>query len=134
LVAAVGDHAVDRRRPAQDPAASYGYPAAVEMGLGFADITPAKAVIASHDGCRCRHFDQHVVIATTRLDQQHAGARVLAEPVGQHTTGRTSADDDEVIGFCVGHCVKIHPDIQDDSIIIDSLTSQIVISSDDRKV
>ena len=36
---------------------------------------------------------------SARLDEQHARAAVLAQPVGQHASGGAPADDDVVVSF-----------------------------------
>jgi len=91
------------------------------MRFGLADITPAEALIACCDGCRCRHLDEQIGIAAACLDQQHAGVGVLAESMGQHTASRTSTDNNEVIGFSVGHSVRIHLVSRNDSTTAESL-------------
>ena len=81
-VTPVGDHPVDRRSASQNLATRGCYLAAVEMGFGFADITPVEASVARGDRCRRRHLDYQLSIVAARFDQKHSGARILAESIG----------------------------------------------------
>jgi hypothetical protein len=44
-----------------------------------------------------RNVDQRIEIAAAGFEQQHAGVRILRQPVGKHTTGGATADDDVVV-------------------------------------
>ena len=92
------DHAVDRGRSA--PAAAAGPPqlAVVQVGLGLGPEAPVvRPLLADQPADPGRHLDHEGVVAAARLQQQHLGRRVLAEPVGEHAARRACADDDVVV-------------------------------------
>ena len=104
-VAAHVDHAVDRGRAAQHLAARAVEPAAVQVGLGLGLETPVVARHVHRDGERGRHLDEDAAVAAPRLEQQHAGAHVLAQAVSQHAAGRAGADDDVIEALLHGRNV-----------------------------
>ena len=91
------DHAVDRRAPAQHLAARVDEAAPVEARLRRRLHHPVGAGVA--DAVEVAHRDVHpvVVVAAAGLQQEHAGAGVLGEPVREHAARRARAHDDVVV-------------------------------------
>ena len=98
-VAAHVDHAVDRGRAAQHLAARTVDAPAVQIGLGLGLEAPVVALHVHGDRERGRHLDEDAAPAAACLEQQHADALVLAQPVGQHAAGRAGADDHVIEGL-----------------------------------
>ena len=71
--------------------------AAVEMGLGLGLVAPVVAGHVHRDREGARHLDEHRAVRAAMLEQEHAVAAVLAQPMGEHATGRAGADDDVVV-------------------------------------
>src|SRR5262249_13084163 len=92
------DQAVDRAGTAQHPATNprVRYTAARCIGL--------SAVAPRVGGAGLEHaggdVDEGAGVSTSGLEQQHPGARILREPIGQDTAGGAGSDDDVVP---VGH-------------------------------
>eukprot|EP01035_Chromulina_nebulosa_P030178 gene30179-40082_t len=89
------DHRVDRRRPADHPAARILQAAAVQTGHGLGLVHPVGARIADRKQVADRDVEPDPVVVAAGLQHQHAVARVRAEPVGQDAPGRSRADDDD---------------------------------------
>ena len=93
--------AVDGARTAQQAAARHRQAAAVGRGLRFGAVQPVGRRI----GDQLRVADRDVrprIAGRSRLQQQHAVARVGRQPVGHHGAGRAGADDDVIVGLHVG--------------------------------
>ena len=84
---------VGRRAPAHDPSSRQWDP---PVQLDVSAVTPVMA------DRRLRRVDNvgwqgvHVPMIGARLNQHHPTTGVLAQAGGEHTTGRTPADDDNV--------------------------------------
>ena len=96
-VAAHMGHGVDRRRTAQHLAAQGLDPPVVEIGLGLGVVAPIVAPVGPQLADAKRNMDEGIAVARACLDQQHRCRRVLAQPIGEHATRRTAADDDVII-------------------------------------
>ena len=98
-VAALEDHAVDGARPAQHLAARVVDPAPVHEGLGLGLVPPVIEAVADRERQGRRHVDVDVPqrVVAARLQHQHPGPRVRAEPVGQAAAGRAPTDDHVVV-------------------------------------
>ncbi len=96
-VAAHVEHAVDRGRAAEQPAAGQVEGAVVEIGLGLGDVTPVVLGVQHGAQEAQRHPHIGMVVLAPGLDEQDLAALVLAEPRGQNAAGRTGADDDVVV-------------------------------------
>ena len=102
-VAAYVDHAVDRGRAAHDLAARAGDAAAAEIRLRFRPITPVIKRHGTGIGQRRRHLNKRPDVAAAIFQDQHPMAAGLRQPMGQHRTGGSGADDDVVEGRRAGH-------------------------------
>jgi hypothetical protein len=98
-LAAHVDHAVDGRTAAQHAAARIAQRAAVEPGFDGGAIQPVGARVADAMQIAHRNMYPVIVIASARLQQQHARVRIGAQAVGQHAAGRTRAHHDIVERF-----------------------------------
>ncbi len=96
-IAARVDHAVDGRGPADNAAARLGDPAAAEPRLGHRLETPIVGRRGQQPINRERHVDLPAATVGPGLDQQNLDGRIFAQARGNRTTGRTGADDDEVV-------------------------------------
>ncbi len=83
-VAAGVDHAVEDRRAAQGLAARIVDAAAVEGRLRLAPIAPVEGRVAEQEAVAGGHPHEQAVGAAARLDDQHSGGFILAQPGGQH--------------------------------------------------
>ncbi len=94
---AVVDHAVDRTAAAHHLAARKVENPVVQLFLRRRDIGP-RVCTGQHDGQQpAGRTDQRAAVALAGLDQQHLHRGVLAEPRGEHATGRAATDDDVVV-------------------------------------
>ncbi len=98
-VAALEDLAVDARRATQDLAPGVIDPAAVHERLGLGLVLPVVPAAADRERQRRRHVDEHVeaVVRPAGFEDEHAGARIRGQPVGQDRSGGSAADDHEVV-------------------------------------
>ena len=99
-LAAHEGHAVDRAGAAKQPAARHRKLAAVGVGLGLRGVEPVGRRVGQQPGVADRDARPGMA-GGTRLEQQHAVARVGRQPVGHHRPGRTGADHDVVVGLDV---------------------------------
>src|SRR5579862_1954593 len=90
------DQAVDRRRAADHPAPRVDDLPPGGAGIGLGAKLPGQRVVVEHLEEPGGDVNKRVPIAAARLDQQHLGAGVFAQPVGQHAARRTRADDDVI--------------------------------------
>ncbi len=90
------DHAVDRAGAAEHPAARIEDGPAVDTGVGLGRVAPGQHRMVEQFHIAGRNVNQRVAVARPRLDQQHPGRRVLAQPVGQNAPRRPGADDDVI--------------------------------------
>ncbi len=90
------DEAVDRARAAQATPARIEDGAAGGAGIGLGAKAPARGRMVQELGEAGRDMDQGVPVAPARLDQQHLGAGVLAQAIGENAAGRAGADDDVI--------------------------------------
>ncbi len=99
-VAALEDHAVDAARAAEHLAARVIDAPAVHVRLRLGAVAPVVEAIADRERQRRGHVDVDVpaVVRPSRLQHEHAGARVLAQAVGQHASRGAAADDHVVVG------------------------------------
>ena len=110
-LAAHVDHGVDRRRAADHLAARIVQRAAVEAGHRFGLEHPVGARIADREQVTDRDVIPDPVVAAAGFEQQHAIARIGAEPVRQHAARRARADDDVIVfafdRFGFGHSILL---------------------------
>ena len=99
------DHAVDRTRAAQHPAAgNFDAPPARAL-VRLRGVAPVDGRVVDHLGDADRHARPEEVRAFgTRLEQQHPPGAALRQPAGDHRAGRTCTNDDVVIGRVARHC------------------------------
>ena len=102
MAARIG-HGVDRRRAADDAAAGAFEAAPAGRRLGLGEIHPIVLALQQQARPAERDLDPRIAIPAAGFDQQHPLALVLAQPVGQHATGRSGADDDGVVTALAGH-------------------------------
>ena len=90
---------VDRARPAQHLAAREEDRPVVDARPRVGRVAPVEARILEglQEPDRCPDIGMRV--RAPGLQHQHADARVLRQPVGQHAAGRAGADDDVVPGL-----------------------------------
>ena len=74
-------------------------PPAVHERLGLRDILPAELRVSHRVRQGRGHVNEEAVVPGTGLDQQDCGGTVFAQAVGQHTAGRTGANNDVVKGL-----------------------------------
>ena len=72
---------------------------AVHEGLGLGGILPTELRVSHRVGQGRGHVNEEAVVPGTGLDQQDCGGTVFAQAVGQHTAGRTGANNDVVKGL-----------------------------------
>ena len=101
-------HGVYRGAPADDPGANAFQDAAVGLRFGLGVITPVvmplvDELLHPHQ----RHLDPRVVVHAAGLEHQNPDIGILGQPVGQHATRRSRADD-YVVEFLPGH-LKLLP-------------------------
>ena len=96
ILAADDDEAVDRRRPAQDPAARPVDATAAHGGFGLGLETPVDPVVPHRLAVADGQMDPEALVAGAGLDERDPVASALAETVRQHATGRAGADDNEI--------------------------------------
>src|SRR5262249_26122660 len=84
-------------RAAQHLAAARFDGASVEIGLGLGNKSPVEHVPLVELTHAERDVDVGMPVAPAGFDQQHLGACILAQPVGEHAAGRAGADDDVVV-------------------------------------
>jgi hypothetical protein len=66
-------------------------------------IAPVEHVVFVHLAHAERDVDERIDVAPAGFDQEDARCAILAEPIGQHATGRTAADDHVVVAFARIH-------------------------------
>ncbi len=100
-VAALEDHPVDRAAAAEDLAARVVDPPVVHVRLGIGLVLPVVEPVADRERQRRGHVHQRVEagVRVPRLEDEHRRARVRAQPVGQRTARRATADDDVVVAL-----------------------------------
>ena len=100
-------HVVDARRAAQHLAARHHHPALGQPAAGTAGVGgvhPVGLGVQLQRRHRCRHQFLGRRWAA-RLDQRHAYGRILGQPRGDHRTGRSCSDDDDI--ELLGHPVRL---------------------------
>ena len=90
------EHAVDRARAAQRPAARAGNAAVGHALLRLHLEVPVELLVVQQLGEAGRDVDPHRLVARARFEQQYLDARVLAQPAGQHAARRAAPDDDVI--------------------------------------
>ncbi len=88
-------HAVDRGRAAQHLAPRPFDAPPVQPRLRRGLVVPVRRLMPVGNPRQQRDAEERVAVAAPGLDQQDRSA-VRAEPVGEHASGRTGADDDVV--------------------------------------
>ena len=98
-VAALEDHPVDARGAAEHLAPRVADATAAHERLWFALVLPVVEAVAARQHQGGGHVDQYVppVVGPSGFEDEHAGGRVGAQPVGQHGARRAAADDHEVV-------------------------------------
>ena len=91
------EHAVDRARSPESPAARDGDPPPVDVVLGLGLEAPVVAAIVHQLGEADRDRDPGACVLAARLQQQDALGGVLGESIGEHASGRAGTDDDVVV-------------------------------------
>ncbi|KAG0164910.1 hypothetical protein DFQ30_009234 [Apophysomyces sp. BC1015] len=91
------DHAVDRRRSAEYPAARVDQRAPIQARLSHCLVQPISARIADAIQITDWNMDPVVIVFSACLQQQHPGVGVGREPVRQHTTGCARAHYNVVV-------------------------------------
>ena len=101
-VAALEDHPVDARRPAEHLAAGVEHPAAVHVGLGVGPVLPVVEAVADRDRQRRRHVHERVdpPVGVAGLEDQDAGAGIGGDAVGERAAGRATTHDHHVVPVC----------------------------------
>ena len=90
-------HAVNGRRSAEHAAARLMNHPIIQKRFRLGSVLPVESRTLDGSSERRRHLDTPIVVLGARLQKQHRAARVLREPIGQDTSGRACAHDDEVI-------------------------------------
>ncbi len=96
-LAAHADQPVDRAGATERLAARPVDPSPVHPGIGLGMEAPVVARVEHRFRVPDRNVDPRVVIRWPGLEQQHRVPAVGREPVGEHATGRSRADDDVVV-------------------------------------
>src|SRR6202041_1725931 len=97
------DHAVDRRRAAQNLAPRTGDAPAAEMRLGLGFLSPIIGIGVHGNRQRRRHLDEDRAITSAVFKQKHTRAAVFSQPIGEDAARRTGPDD------YVVESLAIHP-------------------------
>ena len=99
-VAPLEDHPVDAARSPEHLASRVVDASSAHVGLRLGLVLPVVPAPTDRVGERRGHVDEHVpqVVGAAGLQDQHLVGRVGREPVGEHTAGRTAADDHVVEG------------------------------------
>ncbi len=121
-VAAHIGHGVDRRAAANNLAAGAFDLAPVEARLMLRIVVPVEPTLRHYTAPAQRQVDPRVAIPTTRLDQQDAYRRVLAQSAGQRTTGGTGADNDVVVRPTGGRDAQVPPRSDDPGCMVTVFT------------
>ncbi len=97
-VAALEDLAVDAAAAAEDLAAGVEDAPPVHERLGLRLVAPVVEPAADREGQRRGHVDERIEapVRAARLQHEDPGVRVLRQAVGQHRSGRATANDDDV--------------------------------------
>src|SRR5699024_6607096 len=90
-------HAVDRRRAAECTAARRIHLALVQTRLWLGMIVPVEVLRVDRVTHARRHVDHPGVGARAGFQQKHARTGVVAQAVGEHTTGGTGADNNVIV-------------------------------------
>ncbi len=107
VLAAHIKEAVDRARSAQHLAARLKYLPPAEARFWFGLIHPVDGLLLEQLCVAERHVNPDVGIPWARFQQQHGVFTAGAQAIGEHTAGRTRADDDIVefgSAVIVVHC------------------------------
>src|SRR6266511_1770149 len=92
VTAHVGHH-VDRGAPAEHLPAHRLDPAIVQPGLGFRVVTPVEHPVLPELAEPDRDVDQGIRVAPAGLQEQDADRWIGGEPIREHATRRSRADD-----------------------------------------
>ena len=87
---------VDRARPAEDLAARPHHAPSAQFGERLGLELPGKAGVVDVAVKAGRDMDPRVLVLAAGFEQQDARARIVAQPVGQHTPGRPGPDNDVI--------------------------------------
>ena len=93
-IAADKDHAVDRRRAADDLATGADQPPPAKAFFRLGEIPPVIGFHVHGIGQRRRHLDERPGIAAAKLKHQHPRFAIFRQTVGQCRARRTRSDDD----------------------------------------
>ena len=96
VLAADRNQPIDRARSAEHATARPVDPASVHVGIGLGVELPVDEWVPHRAAVSDRQLNPEPAVVRPRLQQGDAVARIGGEPVGQHATGGTRADDDEV--------------------------------------
>ena len=93
------NHPVDAAGAAQDLPATVENTPSIHVGFGLGIVAPVVVFVTQRHRESGGHVDEDVpdVIGSARFENQHLVVGVRAEAIGQHTTGRPTADDDGVV-------------------------------------
>ncbi len=95
-VAAEVDHAVDRTRSPDHPAARQGHAPAAGRRLWRGAVAPAQPGVPDRRRHRGRNTDLVGAVAAAGFHEADPHRRIGGEPVGEHAAGGPRADDDVV--------------------------------------
>ncbi len=101
--AAHPDHGVDRARSAEQLSARPMVGIAGEAGIGLRLEIPVHGGIEEGLAVAERHLDEEAAVVPAGLQHQHGIAAARRKALGQHRSGGTRADDDEVV--CLHGCL-----------------------------
>src|SRR6201987_2354643 len=96
VLAAHVEQAVDRTRSAQHFAARLDDLPVVQLGLRLGLVQPIDFGIVEQLAVTERNVNPDVPVVAAGFDKQHPMAAGFGEPVGEHATGRSGADDDVI--------------------------------------
>src|SRR6185437_10140016 len=71
------------------------------MRLGLALIAPIVSFGVHRDRQRRWHLDKNGAVGAAIFEHEHARAAVLGQPVGEHATRGTRADDDVIESLAI---------------------------------
>jgi hypothetical protein len=97
ILAANEDQAIDRRRAAQHAAARPDDGAAARDLARFGGEQAGEPLVVDGSVIANRKLEPEVAVGSSRLQQQDAAGRIGGQPVRDHATGRTRADDNVII-------------------------------------
>jgi len=96
-MAARAAHRVDRAGAAEHAATRPEHPPPRAIRFGFGAEPPVAPAAAHQRVDSERHPHEEAVIRRTGFQHAHPNVRVLAQPCGQHATGRAITHDDVVV-------------------------------------